>query len=140
MATPELNRDNDPLATGTHKGASGGLTINDPGADFLSCGITVGLAVKNDSDGSSGLTTAVTEDTVTTTLTGGTANTWTNGDTYEIYRTATYNSIISRIWTDIRHGRKATDKSQLVDGLFPEDRDLDEEDENVFGPGQPERY
>ena len=135
----ETHRDTDPLATGTHKGAAS-LTINDPGKDFDSCGVMVGLAVKNTTDVSAGLVTAVTEDTVTCTLAGGSLNTFTNGDTYAIYKTATYNSLISSIYVDKRFGHRAVTRDELTENnLFPEDVDLDENGEKVFGKGQPQR-
>ena len=135
----ETHRDTDPLATGTHKGAAS-LTINDPGKNLKSCGVMVGLAVKNSTDVSAGLVTAVTEDAVTCTLAGGSLNTFTNGDTYEIYKTAAYNTLISSIYVDKRFGHKATTRDELTESnLFPEDVDLDENGENVFGPGQPRR-
>lgn len=141
MAIAEIHRDDDHIATGTHKGATSGTVLSDPGKDFRSCGIIAGVVVKNITDGSQALITAVTEDAITTAaLTGGTSNDWTSGDTYKVYATATYNSIISTIWTDKRHGHKATRKDQLEDGLFQEDRDLDEKGDKVFGAGQPERY
>ena len=130
-----------PLMTGTHKGSDDASVLSDPGADFKSCGVDpdVGQLVLNDTDGSSGVVTAVTEDTVTCTLTGGTDNDWDNGDTYIILKGATEDAIISTHWTDKRFGGKVTNPEQLEDGLFPEDIDLDEEGEEVFGPGQPER-
>ncbi len=135
----ETYRDSEALSTGTHKGASS-LTINDPGKDFKSCGVKVGLAVKNTTDASSGLVTAVTENTVTCTLSGGVANVFANGDTYAIYKTATYNSTISSIFVDKRFGRRAVSRDELTaNDLFPEDVDLDENGEKVFGPNQPTR-
>lgn len=131
-----------PLMTGTHKGADDASVLSDSGADFMSCGVDpdVGQLVLNDTDGSEGVVTAVTEDTVTCTLAGGTDNDWDNGDTYIILKTETEDSSISTHWTDKRFGRKATDPAQLEDGLFPEDRDLDEDEEEVWGPGQPIRH
>ena len=141
MAVAEIHRDNDHIATGTHKGATSGTILSDPGADFKSCGIIDGVLVKNITDGSQALITAVAEDSITTAaLTGGTSNDWTAGDTYKIYATATYNSVISTIWTDKRHGHKANRPDQLEDGIFEEDWDLDEKEKHVFGPSQPERY
>lgn len=123
----------------TEELATTSLTIYDPGQDFKSCGVSVGVAIRNVTDGSSGLVTAVTEDTVTCTLSGGTNNAFTYGDTYAIYCTATYNSIISTTHTDKRYGRKATDKNQLIGRLFPKDIDFDEYGEKVFSPGQPRK-
>jgi len=131
-----------PLMTGTHKGADDASVLSDSGADFRSCGVdpNVGQLVLNDTDSSEGAVTAVTEDTVTCTLAGGTDNDWDNGDTYIILKGATEDAVLSTHWTDKRHGRKATDPAQLEDGLFPEDRDLDEDEEEIWGPGQPERH
>ena len=133
----ETNKDDQPLFEGTHKGATSATTLNDPGADFKSCGATVGAVVHNDTDESYGLITAVTEDTLTLTLAGGTLNEWTSGDEYSVYVTAEKGSLISKIYTDKRYGRKVTDKNQLTKGLFPDDVDLDEYEDNVFGPHQP---
>ena len=131
--------DDEPLSEGTHGGATG-LTFFKQGADFKSCGVKAGLYVENTTDGSSGLVTAVTEETVTTTLSGGALNTWTSGDEFEIYKTATKDSRLSSIFVDKRFGHKASSRSELTgDNLFPEDVDLDEHNENVFGPGQPAR-
>jgi hypothetical protein len=130
-------RDTDPLFTGTHKGATG-LTLYDA-ADFKSCGAAVGLAVQNVTDESFGEITAVAEGSVTTTLTGGTLNTWTSGDTYEIYRTDTYNSVISTHYEDRRYGHKVFNQDALVNGIKADEQDIDEHSRNVFGPGQPSK-
>ena len=129
------------LMTGTHKGADGVSVLSDPGADFKSNGVhpTVAQLVLNDTDGSEGVVTAVTEDTVTCALTGGTNATWTNGDTYIILKTGTEDGVISQHWTDRRFGQKTTNPADLDDdGVFHADADIDEEDDEVFGPGQPE--
>jgi len=132
--------DDEYLATGTHKGADGGKVLRNKGADFKSCGITIGVAIQNDTDSSAGLVTAVTEDTVTCTLSGGTNNTWTNGDTYYIFKTAAEDTFISAVYTDRRFGRKVTKDDTLTEkGFFPDDVDLDETDDHVWGPNQPER-
>lgn len=136
----ETHRDIYPLFQGTHKGSSGSLTLRDPGACFLSAGATVGNAIYNDTDSSNGLITAITEDEVTCTLSGGTNNTWTYGDTYKIYATTAYNTKISSWQTDRRAGHKVTRKEELTEeGYLPEDVDMDQDDDNVFGPGQPIR-
>ena len=130
------------LMTGTHKGANGVDVLSDPGADFKSNGVhpTVAQLVLNDTDDSEGVVTAVTEDTVTCALTGGTNATWTNGDTYIILKTGVEDAVISQHWTDRRFGQKVVNPSQLdEDGVFPAEADLDEEDDEVFGPHQPER-
>lgn len=131
------------LMTGTHKGADGASVLYDPGADFRSCGVDKNVAqlVLNDTDSSEGVVTASTEDTVTCTLAGGTNNTWANGDTYIILKTGTEDSAISQHWTDRRFGQKTTNPADLdEDGVFHADADIDEEDDEVFGPGQPERH
>ena len=130
-----------PLMTGAHDGADGATVLQHMGADFKSCGVDpdVGQLVLNVTDGSEGVVTAVTEDTVTCTLTGGTDNDWDNGDTYKILKTATEDSLISTHWTDKRFGQKVTDPAQLNEfGVFPEDQDIDEVEKEIFGPGQPE--
>lgn len=137
MSYIERNLDDQPLFEGTHKGATSATTLNDPGADFKSCGAIVGSVVYNDTDESYGLITAVTEDELTLTLAGGSLNTWTSGDEYSVYVTDTKDSKISQIYTDKRYGHKVTDKAHLTRGLFPEDVDLDENHENIFGPSQP---
>jgi hypothetical protein len=110
-----------------------------PGHDFRSCGVIPGQAIVNDTDGSSGIIITVTEDELTCTLTGGTRANWAYGDQFSIYKTALYGTKISTIWTDRRFGRKVTGLDTLIDGLIPEDVDLDEHNENVFGPNQPKR-
>lgn len=135
----EINRDDTPFATGTHKGSTHATILNDPGADFRSCGVQTAVLIKNTTDGSSGQITARDENTVTATLTGGTNNSWTAGDTYEIYRTATEDSIISTIWTDRSRGWKS-DKDELVKGWRKEDLDIDRENPHVWSPGFPERH
>ena len=131
------------LMTGSHKGADGVSVLYDPGADFKSNGVhpTVAQLVLNDTDDSEGVVTAVTEDTVTCALTGGTNATWTNGDTYIILKTGVEDSNISQHWTDRRFGQKTTNPADLDDdGVFHADADIDEEDDEVFGPGQPTRH
>ena len=140
-AVRESHIDDDYLMTGTHKGSDNVAVLYDRGADFGSNGCIEGLLVKNTTDGSSGTipsgSTNITEDSLTVTLTGGTGDDWDNGDTYEIYKTATEDSAISHIYTDRRFGRKVLEDN-LDRGVLPEDMDIDEEDRHVFGPGQPE--
>ena len=131
--------DDDYLATGTHRGANGGLVLRNDGSDFKSCGITVGVAIYNNTDSSNGLVTVVTEDEVTCTLSGGTNNTWTNGDTYYIYKTAALNTLISSLNVDRRFGRKVVRGDILTEkGFFLDDVDLDQDVDEIFGPNQPE--
>lgn len=137
--TVEIHLDSSPLATGTAKAT--GADLVDRGADFKSCGITAGVYIENETDGSYGLVASVTEDTVTATLTGGTVNGWITGDTYNIYKTAEKDAEISRIYTDRRFGTKVFRRSELNDhgNRIKDGEDLDANDENVFGPGQPSR-
>jgi len=136
--TTETRYDTDPFAEGLHYGPTGASYVLNNGADFKSCGVTVGLYIENVDDGSNGLVTAVTETTVTCTLSGGTNNYWTYGDEYEIYNTATKGSRISTIHTDRRFGRKVLKKTELnKHGHFHADEDLDIDGAKVFGPGEP---
>lgn len=144
MAVYETHNDDEALATGTHKGADGASALSDPGADFKSCGINsdVGQAVSNETQATSGNVTASTEDTVTDD-----GNSWDNGDTYKIYKTAAKDTFLSRHGIDKSRGWKATKKGELnAYGWRPEDADIDVDesghrlphDEIPFGPGQPE--
>ena len=132
---PEIRRDDDYLATGTHDGADGASVLQDTSADFIGNGISgdVGQAIFNDTQSTSGNVTASTEKTCTDDT-----NSWDNGDTYFIYVTSTYNSVISSFWTDRSRGWKS-DKRKLDRGWRPEDVDIDRDDPNTWGPGQPER-
>lgn len=135
----ESHIDDSPFASGTHNQGAASAALVVPGANFKSCGVDADMLVKNTTDGSDGTITAVTEDTVTATLAGGSDNAWDVGDEYEIYLTGTENSFISSIYTDRSRGWKVTHPSELNgDGWLPEDADLDEHEEHVFGPGQPE--
>lgn len=131
----EVNRDNDYISSGTHKGADAANVLSDPGADFKSCGINgaVGQYIANDTQSTGGNVTASTEDTVTDDT-----NSWDTDDIYYIYATDEYNSIISTIWTDKRYGHK-TDKRKMTAGIRHADQDLDEwSTSKQFGPGFPE--
>jgi hypothetical protein len=140
MSVKEVHKDSDYMLTCTHKGPNGGMILRNKNARFVISGVYVGLAIYNDTDGSKGIVTAVEDNAVTCTLAGGTANTWTNGDTAYIYKTATKDSFISSIDTDRSKGWKVTKGMALDDdGFFPEDADLDRHDRHVFGPSQPEK-
>jgi hypothetical protein len=132
----EIHRDNSPFAIGKHKGGGSSASLINYGADFKSCGVRTGVLIRNTTDGSEGLITSVSEDAIGVTLAGGTNNYWSYDDSYEIYLTATYNSVISRIGVDRSRGWK-TDRKDLEDGWRPEDIDLDANVKDVFGPGQP---
>ena len=79
----ELHKDDTPFATGTHKNATSAV-LSDPGKDFKSCGVATGVLIKNTTDGSSGTITAVAEDSVTGTLSGGTLGTNQDFTTFNI--------------------------------------------------------
>lgn len=127
-----VHRDTDYLCTGTQKGS--GVTITDTGKDFKSCGVYAGLAVYNDTASTTGHVVSVTENAVVTDIA------FNLGATYRIFKTDTYNSVISKHFTDRRYGDKVTHQEELVDGIKPRDRDYDETHRHVFGPGQPERH
>lgn len=143
MAVSVTHLDDTANMEGTHKGADGAASLFDPGAGFRSNGIDpdLDLLIKNTTDSSEGPVTDADEDTITATLAGGTNNTWANGDEYETYLTDTEDSNISQHWTDRRFGQKTTNPADLDDdGVFHADADLDEEDDEVWSPGQPERH
>jgi len=125
------HRDTDYLATGTQKGS--GTTITDQGKDFKSCGVYAGLAVYNDTASTSGHVVSCAENAVVTDIA------FNAGATYRIFKTDTYDSVISKHYTDRRYGDKVTFKQELVNGIKPKDMDYDENHKNVFAPGQPER-
>ena len=140
MSVKEVHTDSEYMLTCTHKGPNGGLVLRNKDARFTISGVYVGLAIYNDTDGSNGLVTAVTDNEVTCTLAGGAANTWTNGDTAYIYKTATKDGFISAIDTDRSRGWKIVKGDVLdEDGFRPEDADLDRHDKEVWSPGFPER-
>ena len=131
----ETHRDDTPFAYGTHKRGNNSASLIDPKADFKSCGVQVGVLIRNTTDGSEGLTTSVEEDEIEVTLAGGTDNDWDVGDEYEIYLTDTYNSKISSIYTDKSRGIKY-DKEKLEKGWIPEDVDWDNKE---WSDGFPEK-
>lgn len=69
-----------------HDGAANAAVLTDSQADFIENGIEAnqGMILYNVTDGSSGVVTAVTENTLTTTLASGTDNDWDVGDIYRI--------------------------------------------------------
>ena len=135
----ETHMDSSPFTYGTHGRGNNSANLVDPGALFKSLGVRTGVLIKNTTDGSEGTITAVTDDEVTATLTGGTDNDWDVGDEYEIYNTATYNSVISRNLVDRSRGWRVMKDTQLDRGWRVEDVDLDRDERHVFGPGQPEK-
>ena len=132
--TVENHYDDDYLATGTHKGADSSSTLRDKTANFASCDVKDGLYIENVTQSANDLVATATEHEITT---DGSMS-WDYGDTYKIYKTGTKNSFISSIWTDLSRGWK-TDPNDMTDGWRNEDIDLDEDGQEVFGPGQPEK-
>jgi hypothetical protein len=127
----QILRDTDPLIDGTHYGATG-VVIRQINKDFRSCGARPGLAVRNITDLTSGHIVSATEEAVTTDIT------FHNGDKYEIYHTATYNSVLSKHYEDRRYGHKVTSQDELNErGLFPDDTDINEDGELMFADDQP---
>ncbi len=77
--------------TGTHKTgyAASAFFVDSAGRNMVTLGALVGYPIFNMTDGSSGIITAIgnqdaTNDKVTATLSGGTNNYWTPGDTFQI--------------------------------------------------------
>lgn len=135
----ETHKDDEALATGTHKGSNGASALYDK-ADFKSCGVIPGLAIYNTTQGTNGLTVTITETSVTDDT-----NTWDNGDSYAIYKTAVKDSVISTIAVDKSRGWKVTRRNELdSNGWLPKDHDIDVDEDGFyidpppFGPGQPE--
>ncbi len=67
--------------TGTHTGGNNAATLTDAGASF---GDLIGKVIYNITDGSSGVITANTSNTVTAVLSGGTDDDWDTGDAYQV--------------------------------------------------------
>ncbi|MEE9530920.1 MAG: PilC/PilY family type IV pilus protein, partial [Syntrophobacteria bacterium] len=67
---------------GYHTGSDDAATLTDSNADFVDDGIQTGDIVFNTTDGSYGSITAVTNTTITATLTGGSDNDWDADDSY----------------------------------------------------------
>lgn len=69
-----------------HDGANAAAILTDSMARFRAAGVraNVGMIVYNQTDGSQGVVTAVDDNNLTATLTGGTDNLWDTGDTYLI--------------------------------------------------------
>lgn len=146
--TQEVHRDSDPLFTGTHDGADGSYVLRSVGAMFKSLGVIPGLAIENETQSQIGTVISATDDTVTTSeaelpiqipfVLGEAEVIWNNGDIFNIYKTATKDSVISTNWVDVSKGWHA-EKEELVNGWFADDVDLDDHGKyDVFGPGQPE--
>lgn len=85
------------LTTGKHKSSSYTDRLYDDTKMFsvLDC---IGRLLSNDTDGSSGVIFAQTDNTVSATLSGGATNIWTENDKYTIYVTDTGNAVLSTTW------------------------------------------
>ena len=70
--------------TGQNNTASATVCTDSDGTDMAGAGVTVGMMAVNVTDGSSGQISAVSGATFTVTLTGGTADTWAVGDSYNV--------------------------------------------------------
>ncbi len=81
--------------TGSHTGAADAAVLTDSAANWRVDEL-VGRTITNDTDGSSGVITANTANTVTATLSGGTDNDWDNGDTYTIE-----NALTAMSWVQV---------------------------------------
>lgn len=137
-AVKQVILDDEPLATGTHSGASSSSILRSRGALFRTLGVdpSLELYAENETQGTSGTVTAATDDTVTVS-----GVTWNNGDTYNIYKTATKGSFISSEWCDVSAGFKINHPSEVNEhGWRNEDWDIDDRGrKKVFGPGFPEK-
>ncbi len=94
--------------TGLHRGSNDSATLNDPDATFVSSSITVRATLRNLTDGSRCLVTAITETILTCILTGGKENAWDDGDSYQV------DSVIPFIAPSTLHG--GDDNDQLTGG------------------------
>lgn len=82
------------LYSGTHDGSNNVATLADSGTDFTGLLIRINKdIVKNTTDGSQGVITAVTATTIVATLAGGTDDDWDTSDVYEIVDGATLDVI-----------------------------------------------
>lgn len=139
VATRQIHRDTEPLATGTHKGASGSSTLIVRGANFRALGVNPSLLLyaENTTQSTNGTVTAADENSVTVS-----GVTWDNGDTYNIYKTSQKNSYISAEWVDVSAGFKINSEREVNDkGWRKKDWDINDRGrKDVFGPGQPEKY
>jgi len=117
--TREIYKDDQPLATGTHKGGTS-ATLSDRGAQFDVFVAQTGLAIENTTAGTASTIATLTADTITTAA----GISWAKGDTYKIYKTNAKNKKISTEWVDLSRGWKSS-KETLNAGWRKEDRDKD---------------
>ena len=107
-----------PADTGTTTAGGGGTTITDSGATFVTDAIIQpGMIAYNTTDASTAYVVSVDSETqiTTTTLTGGTDQTWASGDTYTIYHGAV--AIIIESETNVAcYAKVSTDAANFSDG------------------------
>lgn len=121
----ETNKDDTAIMSGAHTGSNSASDLYHADQNFDVCA-TVGAVCYNTTQGTSGLITATTVNTVTVT-----GVTWDTDDLYEIYKTDTKDGYISSFKTTKILGRKWTN-------WYTDENELDLPD-GTFGPGQPER-
>lgn len=137
VATREIHRDSDYLASDTHSGADSSKTLRCDGIDFFVGGAVPDLYIENETQSTSSLIATVKEHEITT----DDAISWNNGDTFNIYKTSTKDSFISGVWCDVSRGWKINSNDEInKHGWRTEDWDIDDKGrKDVFGPGQPEK-
>ena len=121
-AVAEIHKDDSSIATGRHDGADGADVLRFTGFGFKSLDLD-GRLIKNITDASSGVISAVTENEVTVTLTGGTRNNWNRDDLFRVFLTTIEDTYISTIYTCKRFGQKVLNPLDLVRGIFRADLD-----------------
>jgi flagellin-like protein len=72
------------LSGGAHDGLADAAVLTDTTASFITEGAVVGDTIRNTTDGSSSIITALTATTITGVLAGGTDNDWDIADAYEV--------------------------------------------------------
>ena len=119
----ESHIDDEPLFSGTHSGGAG-TTLQDLTRDFRTSGVTIGVAIHNDTQVTDGNIISFTATTLISDVS------FDNGDAYSIYKTAAKDTGISYIGVDKSRGWKETNKKHLNKyGWKPCDHDIDK-DEN----------
>ena len=73
------------LTTGTHDGVSGSSVLTDSTKNFTTITVPVGSLLKNVTDGSQCVVTAVAATVLTCALAGGAENDWDAGDSYQVF-------------------------------------------------------
>lgn len=103
--------------TGAATGAGTSTSLQDTLVDFTDMGLVQGMAILNVTDGSScNIVTIATTTITTTALTGGTDNTWTAGDSYNILA-GEYGVITS--WEDEEEVMFASEVGEIANITVP---------------------